>query len=421
MSSFIIGSGLSIRNRKTKIYISNLTLLGVTFHWYRRKITIIIHYALNFTVDFGVTIERTLVSNTTHEVRLNQRRSLNNVIIQKEVRGYDVIEGDMNIRRREGHEWAVGVASRCGVNGTTDILWIESRRPLSWARRRCARAAPRRWAQLGPGAGSGPGGSDAPTEHGGARAGSAQLTYRDVSVGGRSDTRRRPPLRAGRSSPHAPIPISAKVRAITTLRINYSCCYLKIFVCDAERSQPAARADTELHTRTASPLRGDWWGQAAPAPAEAPTHAHTAARPFPRVRRRCGASGTTTTHYHSGDSWTPIDRVVGTKYSTFTSQRTRARALIAYRQFPTHAQSSQIASRHRRAAVAPRRCATFDNFSRKLTCTVTVAEARRVPRGCAGTSLTYHHTDTDTTPTMFAPNKPLSNYTKSHIFRFLMT
>lgn len=38
------------------------------------------------------------------ESGLDQRRSLNNVIIQKEVRGYDVIEGDMNIRRREGHE-----------------------------------------------------------------------------------------------------------------------------------------------------------------------------------------------------------------------------------------------------------------------------------------------------------------------------
>lgn len=74
---------------------------------------------------------------------------------------------------------------------------------------------------------------------------------------GTADTRRRPPLRAAHASPHAPIPISAKVRAITTLRINYSCCYLKIFECDAERSQPAARADTELHTRTASPLRGD--------------------------------------------------------------------------------------------------------------------------------------------------------------------
>ncbi|KOB79188.1 Uncharacterized protein OBRU01_00924 [Operophtera brumata] len=34
-------------------------------------------------------------------------------------------------------------------------------------------------------------------------------------------------------------------------------------------------------------------------------------------------------------------------------------------------------------APTPRHCATFDNFSRKLTCTVTVAKARLVPRGRA--------------------------------------
>lgn len=39
--------------------------------------------------------------------------------------------GDMNIRRRKGHEWTVGVAPSRGVNGATDILWIESR--LHWA------------------------------------------------------------------------------------------------------------------------------------------------------------------------------------------------------------------------------------------------------------------------------------------------
>lgn len=285
--------------------------------------------------------------------------------------------------------------------------FYESRAVAHWAERGGGARAQLRAAgpSSGPaGAGSGPGGSDAPTEHGGARAGSAQLTYRDVSVGGRSDTRRRPPLRAGRSSPHAPIPISAKVRAITTLRINYSCCYLKIFVCDAERSQPAARADTELHTRTASPLRGDWWGQAAPAPAEAPTHAHTAARPFPRVRRRRGASGTTTTHYHSGDSWTPIDRRVGTKYSTFTSQRTRARALIAYRQFPTHAHSSQIASRRRRAAVAPPVCYIWQFFQKtdmhrhrgRGAPRATWLRSQHQRRRCTP-HMPHHHTDTDTT------------------------
>lgn len=221
-------------------------------------------------------------------------------------------------------------------------------------------------------------------------------TYRDVSVGG-GRSRHPPPssARAAHANPHAPIPISAKVRAITTLRINYSCCYLKIFVCDAERSQPAARADTDLHTRTASPLRGDWWGQAAPAPAEAPTHAHTAVRPFPRACNRCGASGTTTTHYHSADSWTPIDRGVGTKYSTFTSQRTRARALIASRQLHTHARSSQIARGRRRAAAAPP--VTFYNFSRKLTCTVTVDEARP-PATWPPLSTTTDHRPPSATP-----------------------
>ncbi|CAG9793929.1 unnamed protein product [Diatraea saccharalis] len=44
--------------------------------------------------------------------------------------------------------------------------------------------------------GSGPNGSDVPTEHGGARAGSAQLTYRDFADGGLSLTvAAAPPLR----------------------------------------------------------------------------------------------------------------------------------------------------------------------------------------------------------------------------------
>ncbi|CAH0398800.1 unnamed protein product [Chilo suppressalis] len=66
-----------------------------------------------------------------------------------------------------------------------------------------------------------------------ARAGSAQLTYRDIADGGPSSC-----AAASHTNPHAPIPISAKVRAITTLRINYPRCYLKIFVCEARRSKP---------------------------------------------------------------------------------------------------------------------------------------------------------------------------------------
>lgn len=152
-------------------------------------------------------------------------------------------------------------------------------------------------------------------------------------LSGRLRRRHRRGRTAHHTSPHALIPISAKVRAITTLRINYSCCYLKIFVCDAERSQPAARADTELHTRTASPPRGDWWGQAAPAPAEAPTHAHTAARPFPRAARRHRSE-------RDHDNSLSQRRLVNTNRPRSRENirpslgRTRARTVIASRRAP---------------------------------------------------------------------------------------
>lgn len=64
------------------------------------------------------------------------------------------------------------------------------------------------------------------------------------------------------------------------------------------------------------------------------------------------------------------DKIFDLHFTTHTSamraRRDEARTL---------AQCSQIASgrRHRRGC---RRCATFDNFSRKLTCTATVGEAR---------------------------------------------
>lgn len=105
--------------------------------------------------------------------------------------------------------------------------------------RRCRRAAP-------PGRA---GGSDVPAEHGGAQ------EVRSLPIG------TSPPAaslrRTKRTDPHASIPVSTKVRAITDLRINYSRRYLKIFVCDAKRSEAAGRADAESHTRTASPPRGD--------------------------------------------------------------------------------------------------------------------------------------------------------------------
>ncbi|CAH2240856.1 jg27252 [Pararge aegeria aegeria] len=54
--------------------------------------------------EYRPTVETTLGFSTSHRVRpriaaFTKRRD--NI---KEVRGYDVIDGDMNIRRREGHE-----------------------------------------------------------------------------------------------------------------------------------------------------------------------------------------------------------------------------------------------------------------------------------------------------------------------------
>lgn len=57
---------------------------------------------------------------------------------------------------------------------------------------------------------------------------------RSLPIGTSAPRRReRAERRAGCARPHAAIPTSAKVRAIANLRINYSRCYLKIFVCVA--------------------------------------------------------------------------------------------------------------------------------------------------------------------------------------------
>lgn len=83
--------------------------------------------------------------------------------------------------------------------------FYESSAVAHWAERGERRAPTVSTAAAGPtararsGTGSGPGGSDAPTEHGGARAGSAQLTYRDVSAGG-GHSRHPPPSTASRSA-----------------------------------------------------------------------------------------------------------------------------------------------------------------------------------------------------------------------------
>lgn len=229
-------------------------------------------------------------------------------------------------------ERSVGVASRRGVNGTTDILWIEGRRPLSGhgcrrGRRRARTTVVAVGSQLGPAhaanaAGSGPDGSDVIRRTWRLAQEVRSLPiHRDVSS---SNRHRHRALWARAPSPHAPRPISAKVRAITTLRINYSRCYLKIFVCDAERSRTAACRHGVAHANR-FPAAGRLMGQAAPAPAEAPAHAHTATRLSPRRCTGTGANGTTPPHYHSADSRTPIDRGVGTTIRPSLYAHMRAR------------------------------------------------------------------------------------------------
>lgn len=218
--------------------------------------------------------------------------------------------------------------------------------------------------QLGPAvrAGSGPGGSDVPIEHGRLRAGSAQLTYRDVSGKGAAQC----------ASPHAPIPISAKVRAITTLRINYSRCYLKIF--RARRSAVAARSPSRHGVAHANrfPAAGRLM-RAGRAGAGGGSDA--------RAHRRPSLSGRAAPHRSERDHDTSLSqrRLVNTNRLRsrdkifdlhFTTHTSAAAALVAMS--PTHARRGSRIARHS----SPARSATFDNFSRKLTCTVTVDEAR---------------------------------------------
>lgn len=158
-------------------------------------------------------------------------------------------------------------------------------------------------------AGSGLDGSDVPTEieHGGARAGSAQLTYRDVSASGglRPITDAVPPHYAVQKNPHAPRPVSAKVRANTNLRINYSRCYLKIFVCDAKHSEPAGceRSRCGVEHTNCCPAAGRLMRAGhSSAGNDSATHAHVASRPFLETAPAVGASSTTATHYHNADS-----------------------------------------------------------------------------------------------------------------------
>ncbi|KAH9630443.1 hypothetical protein HF086_016981 [Spodoptera exigua] len=122
----------------------------------KRKITILIHYALNITFDFGVAIERTLVSNTTHEVRPQ---------LAAFTKQRDNTKRSQRLRCYRGrHEYSKTRGSR--VNGRRSIAprreWNDrhfmNREPspielsaASGERRRCARAAPSaQGPQLGP-------------------------------------------------------------------------------------------------------------------------------------------------------------------------------------------------------------------------------------------------------------------------------
>lgn len=241
----------------------------------------------------------------------------------------------MNIRRREGHEWTVAVASRRGVNGTTDILWIESRRPLSWARRAERRldAAPA-----------------GPTARARARRFRPRRKWRSDRTWRRARRkcaaylsgrlRRR---RAGRHPPPATASRSAREPACADTDIHKSARdhYLanKLFVLLSKNIRVRRRA---LAAR--SPSR----------------HGVTHANRFPAAGRlmragRAGAGGGSDACAHrrpslsadaaspqserDGDNSLSQRRLVNTnrprsrdKYSTFTSRRTRARALIASRQ-----------------------------------------------------------------------------------------
>lgn len=141
-------------------------------------------------------MERTLVSSTWHGVRFRlaaftkQRDNTKRSQRLRCYRGrheYSKTRGSRVSGRR--------MPSRRGVNGTNDRHFM-NREPLSIER---ARAPTSPWApSSGPlaGAGSGPGGSDVNAVHDGARAGSAQLTYRDVSaVAGAIGSRPTAPLR----------------------------------------------------------------------------------------------------------------------------------------------------------------------------------------------------------------------------------
>lgn len=164
------------------------------------------------------------------------------------------------------------------------------------------------------------------------------------------------------------------MRAITDSRINYSSCYLKIFVFGAGRARAERRGVAHAnHFPAAGRLM-----RAGRAGAGGGSDARAQRRPSLSAGPRRGRSerddDTSLSQRQLVNANKPRSR--GTKYSTFTLRvRVRAhRGNERSRQEPTHAQgAAQIARTAAAAAAAPPRCATFDNFSRKLTCSVAVS------------------------------------------------
>lgn len=276
----------------------------------------------------------------------------------------------MNIRRREGHEWTVGVASRRGVNGTTDILWIESRRSLTWAHterpERTSVAAGPAAPQLAP--------VPAPTE----------VTFRPNMAARAQEVRSLPigtsPTAACARPPNRAVAAGSTREpacADTDIRKSARDHYLanKLFVLLSKNIRvrrkalkPAAEL-TRSCTREPLPRRGET----------------DEGRPRRRWRRLRRTRTSPAVPFHgcaalavwkrprpliiTAASVEPIDRRVGTN--------------IRPSRAPTQARSGRDEDSHTdkrclancSPTLSRRRCASFENFSRKLTCTVAMDEA----------------------------------------------
>ncbi|KAJ8716051.1 hypothetical protein PYW08_013336 [Mythimna loreyi] len=308
--------------------------------------------------DFGVAIKRTLVCNTTHEVRPQ---------LAAFTKQRDNTKRSQRLRCYRGrHEYSKTRGSR--VNGRRSIAprreWNDrhfmNREPspieLSAARGALPGRSTRRAHS------SGPPPVPAPAEvtlrpNMAARA----QEVRSLPIGTSPAAAGQPTPAAGTASRSAREPACADTDIRKSARDHYLA--NKLFVLLSKNIRVRRRA---LAARSPS------------------QHGVAHANRFPAAGRlmragRAGAGGGSDACAHhrpslsadaplsqserDGDNSLSQRRLVNTnrprsrdKYSTFTSQRTRARALIASRQFPTHARRSQIARGRRRAAAAPPVC-----------------------------------------------------------------